>query len=131
MISRSLPPTTHTLEMAQVVELNERLRRKPGAAAITAASLGMGGAPLQPAGAGRLTDDAVLVRLSWQGSPEFPDIYGHFGRTGLLQALLHTASLNQLGHQLNVRQRWGIGLPRGTPREHDVTASPPSSASAR
>jgi hypothetical protein len=113
MISSSLPSTTHTLEMAQVAELNARLRAEPAPAGITAASLGMGGAPLHPAAAGRLADDAVLVRLSWQGSPEFPDIYGHFGpgRGGSLQALLHTAALDRLGHRLRVRQRWGIGPP--------------------
>ena len=109
MISSSLPPTTHTLEMAQVDELNHHLASH-AAAPITAAAIGMSGAPLHPSAASRLPDTAVLVRLSWQGSPEFPDIYGHFGPgEGSFQALLHTAALNEVTHLLHVRQRWGIG----------------------
>lgn len=108
----SLPPTTHTLEMAQVAELNERLTSHTGSPTITAAALGMGGAPLHPRATEGLPDAAVLVRVSWQGSPEFPDVYGHFGAgPGPFQALLHTAALNQLAHHLRVRQHWGIGPP--------------------
>jgi hypothetical protein len=112
-MSPSLPPTTHTLEMAQVLELNEHLMSRTGGPGITAAVLGMGGVPLHLRSAAGLPDDAVLVRLSWEGSPEFPDIYGHFGpgRGGRHQALLHTAALNSLCHVLGVRQRWGVGLP--------------------
>ncbi len=119
MTSSSLPPTTHTLEMAQVAELNERLRTVGAANAVTAAALGMGGVSLHLRGAAGLADDAVLVRLSWQGSPEFPDIFGHFGpgRGGRLQALLHTAALVELCHLLGVRQRWGVGLPARSPRD--------------
>jgi hypothetical protein len=111
-MSPSLPPTTHTLEMAQVAELNERLTDRTGPA-ITAASLGMGGVSLHLRSAAGLGADAVLVRLSWEGSPEFPDIYGHFGPGGggRQQALLHTAALDSLCHALGVRQRWGVGLP--------------------
>jgi hypothetical protein len=113
MIGSSLPPTTHTLEMAQVAELNECLRNRSSTTPVVAAALGLGGALLRPSGGAGLADDAVLVRLSWAGSPEFPDIYGHFGpgRGGRLQVLLHTAALNELGHLLGVRQRWGVGLP--------------------
>ena len=117
MTSPSLPPTTHTLEMAQVAELNERLVGRTGSTSVTAAALGMGGVSLRLRGADGLPDDAVLVRLSWEGSPEFPDIYGHFGpgRDGRLQALLHTAALQALCHLLGVRQRWGVGLPPVVP----------------
>jgi len=113
MTGSSLPPTTHTLEMAQIAELNECLRSRSSSTPVVAAALGMGGAPLRPSGAAGLAEDAVLVRLSWEGSPEFPDIYGHFGpgRGGRLQVLLHTAALNELGHLLGLRQRWGVGLP--------------------
>jgi hypothetical protein len=118
MISSSMPPTTHTLEMAQVLELNERLRDRSGSTAITAGALGLGGVALHPAGAAGLADDAVLVRVSWQGSPEFPDVYAHFGpgRGGRLQVLLHTAALQELCHLLGLRQRWGVGLPVAAPR---------------
>jgi hypothetical protein len=116
MISSSLPPTTHTLEMAQVAELNQRLKERSGSSPLTAASIGMGSAPQQPAGAGGLPGTAVLVRLSWQGSPEFPDIYGHFsGGPGPLQALLHTAALDRLCHHLDLRQRWGVEPPAPHP----------------
>jgi hypothetical protein len=112
-MNRSLPPTTHTLEMAQVAELNERLMGRTGATAVTAAALGMGGVALHLRSVAGLADDEVLVRLSWEGSPEFPDIYGHFGpgRGGRHQALLHTAALESLCHALGVRQRWGVGVP--------------------
>ena len=110
--SHALPPTTHTLEMAQIEDLNERLighRSDP----VTAAAIGMGNTPLLRT-AGQLPDAAVLVRVSWQGSPEFPDIHGHFtsGQGGPpLCAAMHTAALDQLGRHLGLRQRWGIGRP--------------------
>jgi hypothetical protein len=111
MIPSHVPPTTHTLEMAQIAELNQRLSSHTGLSAITAAAIGMGGVRLLPAAAGELPDQAVLVRVSWQGSPEFPDIHGHFAGGQVDQpfcAVLHTAALIQLSHQLGVRQRWGI-----------------------
>jgi len=109
--SHGLPPTTHTLEMAQIDDLNERLishRSDP----VTAAAVGLGGAPLLRS-AGRLPETAVLVRVSWQGSPEFPDIHGHFisDPGGPLCTLMHTAALDQLGRRLGLRQRWGVGRP--------------------
>lgn len=114
MIRRSMPPTTHTLEMAQVADLNERLKSRDASTPITAADIGMGGAPLDPGGTPGLSDHDILTRVSWQGSPEFPDIYGHFGQSEV-SVLMHTAALNQLGHKLNLRQRWGIGI---TPTTH-------------
>ena len=114
MIRSSLPRTTHTLEMAQVAELDARLADRGGPTAITAEDIGMAGARLHPTGAAALAGDAVLVRVSWQGSPEFPDIYGHFGPgRGPSEALLHTAALNRLAHSLGVRQCWGVGRPAG------------------
>lgn len=114
MIPSSVPTTTHTLEMAQIAELNRRLTGQAGSRAITAAAIGMSGVALQRSLVGNLPDAAVLVRVSWQGSPGFPDIHGHFaGVQGgpLLRATLHTANLNEISHRLGVRQRWGIGHP--------------------
>jgi hypothetical protein len=111
MIPSSLPPTTHTLEMAQVAELNQHLTDRPPSPAITADAIGMTGAPLDPADDRDLAEDDVLVRVSWQGSPEFPDIHGHFstGRGGPPErALLHTAALHELSRLLGLRQRWGF-----------------------
>ena len=113
MIPSPVPPTTHTLEMAQIDELNAELADRPASSAITADAIGMSGAPLDPAEDGDLAEAAVLLRVSWQGSPEFPDIYGHFatGRGGPpFRALMHTATLHELSHLLGLRQRWGFGL---------------------
>ncbi|GAB2577779.1 hypothetical protein [Microlunatus antarcticus] len=116
MSHSSLPPTTHTLEMAQVAELDGRLADH-ASAPVTAADLGMTEAPLRGARSVGLAADAVLVHVSWRGSPEFPDVYGHFGHAprGQLQALLHTAALELLARRLGVRQRWGVEPP---PKNH-------------
>jgi hypothetical protein len=114
-MNHSLPPTTHTLEMAQVSELNARLADRLGSPPITAGTIGMGGAALHFPAEGRLPEAAVLVQLSWEGSPEFPDIYGHFGGSHAAtrcQSLLHTAALEELCSQLGVRQHWGLGPDR-------------------
>lgn len=100
-----LPTTTHTLEMAQIAELNARLTntRSP---VITAGDLQM----VADHGAGsEVPADAVLSRVSWQGSPEFPEIHGHFGAAGSERsANLHTAALQQISRRLLLRQRWGV-----------------------
>ena len=116
MIPSSVPPTTHTLEMAQIAELNAHLADRPASLAITAGAIGMSGAPLDPVEDGELAEDAVLLRVAWQGSPEFPDIHAHFttGRGGSpSRALLHTAALHELSQLLGLRQRWGFGLMPG------------------
>jgi len=103
-----LTPTTHTIEMAQVDDLNLRLQntRSP---VITAGDLGMSGESLPNGAPSRLVPQAVLTKVSWQGNPEFPEIHGHFkGPDGAETADLHTAALQQISRRLLLRQRWGV-----------------------
>jgi hypothetical protein len=113
-MTRSVPRTTHTLDMAQIDELNRRLTETTTHATVTADDLGLAGAELLNDVEGELPGQALLTRVGWDGSPEFPYIHGLFSVVGggdpgqLLQVDLHTAALNKLSHKLNVRQRWGF-----------------------
>ena len=92
----SMPGTTHTVEMAQLRELNARLREHTPE--ITAADLGLGAGP------------AVLERLCWDGPPEFPYVHAHFTATTPSAGRivdLHTGALRELSRRLGVRHRWG------------------------
>lgn len=106
------PTTTHTVDMAQVVELNHRLSTGRAGAGVSAADLGLDGAAVTGS-SGTLAGSAVLVRVSWDGAPEFPYIHGHFsGSAGADAALvvdLHTAALRELSHRLHARHIWGQG----------------------
>jgi hypothetical protein len=104
-----LDPTTHTVEMSQIAELNLRLKA-PQAPRVSAAELGLIG---PGAGAAHgLTGADVVVRLSWDGSPTFPDIYAHFGTAGSDAAgrpvRLHTAQLRELSSRFGLHHRWGV-----------------------
>ena len=76
MISCRLPPTTHTLEMAQVAELNDRLSGASGASAITAAAVGMGGARLHPPDAAGLPEAVPEAAGSEALGPRAPLLSG-------------------------------------------------------
>lgn len=105
-----LPATTHTLEMAQIDDINRRLDNSV-APIITAAELGMAGADIAGHGPGTLPGEAVLIRLSWDGSPEFPTVHGHFRDLGSDQPRvtgLHTEALREISRRLHLQQRWGI-----------------------
>jgi hypothetical protein len=104
-----MPRTSHTLELAQLADLNARLskHRSP----VTAVDLGLQDAP-PPASrpAGGLPGSAVLVRLCWDGPPEFPYVHAHFTVTDESADRvvdLHTAALRALGLRLGAHQRWG------------------------
>lgn len=117
-----LSPGTHTPELQQVHELNERLSEQIGAGTgVTAADLGLTGHPVEgtgaPFSAGGLPADAVLDHLSAQGPPDFPYITGYF-RTApnvgpdraaepLPQIGMHTATLLRLSRILCCRHVWG------------------------
>ena len=75
-----LPPTTHTIEMAQIAEFNTRLEAHQGPA-LTAAELGLEGAPLHRRSTSVLPGTAELIRVAWDGAPEFPDVHAHFAPT--------------------------------------------------
>jgi hypothetical protein len=101
--------TTHTLEMSQLAELNNRLSEH--GSGITAAELGLAGAKTL---AGQPDDElpgsAVLVRLGLDGPPDYPYIHAHFGIAdqGATRIVdLHTAALRELGRRLGLHQQWG------------------------
>lgn len=113
-MTRSVPRTTHTLDMAQIEELNQRLAEHTTHSRVTAADLGLADGELLNGVDGGLPGEAVLVQLGWDGSPEFPYIHGRFSVAGgadpggLLHVDLHTAALKSLARKLGVRQRWGF-----------------------
>ena len=101
--------TTHTIEMAQINEINAKLRPAFGVV-ITASELpleiqpGDRRVPVEPS--------ALLTSLAWVGSPSFPDIYAHFSAPGTEQprrrVRLHTAALKEISHQLHLQHVWGV-----------------------
>ena len=113
----SMPRTTHTLEMTQLADLNARLSEHR--AVITAAEIGLEGAhptDVEPGDGkrGGLPGSAVLVRLGWDGPPEFPYVHACFSAAGesagketIWLVDLHTAGLRTLDHRLGMRQQWG------------------------
>lgn len=114
MLERPLAPTTHTVELAQLAELEAALTA-PGARRFTAADLGVAGGAT--GGAGTLPPNAVLTRISWDGPPEYPYIHGIFGGAGAAgtgakgggqRIELHTAALHELSHGLRLHHRWGV-----------------------
>ena len=130
MHHHQIAPTTHTVELAQLAAINERLATGQGSPAITWADLPPDPASTSPS-AGSPAPEAVLVRLSADGPPEFPYIQGHFalpaaggtgsqpgptahatssaGVTGSPQVVgLHTAALQAVSHRLGLRHRWGV-----------------------
>jgi hypothetical protein len=99
--------------MAQIDELNQRLAEHTRYAEVTADDLGLAGAELLNEVSGTLPGQAVLVRVDWDGNPEFPYIHGRFSvrdsdDEGSLHADMHTAALSKLSHKLDLRHRWGF-----------------------
>lgn len=80
-----VPETTHTLELAQVRELNQHLA----------------------AGPVPLADDRPITRVEYEGSPAFPWVYGIVGGSGE-RVMLHTADLHTISRALNLRHHWGL-----------------------
>ena len=122
-------PTTRTVELQQVQEINRRLA-SPGHPDVTAAALGVAGAvttgspfPDDPFGpdhpsAPALRPTAHLRYLTAEGSPEFPYVLGHFSTTPVvgrdradLVVELHSAGLRRLSARLGLRQCWGTDAP--------------------
>jgi hypothetical protein len=105
-----LPATTHTVEMAQIADINRRLDNSRSAV-ITAAEIGMAGADVAGFGPAALDAAAVLLKVSWEGSPEFPNVHGHFrtaGRDHPRSVDLHTQALKEISRRLHLQQRWGV-----------------------
>lgn len=123
MGKHDLSRTTHTPELRQVQELNDRLAAADRAGErVTAESLELTGASVESAGAsigaptgapaGGLPAGAVLDHLSAEGPPDFPYLAGRF-RVGsgdsepTLQVALHTPTLRRLSHRFGLHHVWG------------------------
>jgi hypothetical protein len=103
------PATTHTIEMAQITEINAKLG-PPSGVVITASEL-----PLEIQPGDRqvpVNPSALLTSLSWTGSPSFPDIFAYFSASGSEESRrclrLHTAALKEISHRLNLHHAWGV-----------------------
>src|SRR3954470_18301836 len=95
-----LSPTTHTLDMAQVAEINEHLA-DPGTRRVTAGELGLDPRLVAP--------DGTVVHAWIQGSPEFPYIFADVAAaSSVTHVPLHTPALLRLSHLLGLHHRWGV-----------------------
>lgn len=120
-------PTTRTVELQQVQDINRRLAL-PGHPDVTAATIGVAGTataassfPADPFGpdqppAQALRATARLRYVTAEGSPEFPYVLGHFssapvsvhredGAGPVIE--LHSDVLRRLSEKLGLRQCWG------------------------
>ena len=110
------PATTHTIEMAQIKEINAKLR-PPSGVVITASELSL---EIQP-GDRRVpvNPSALLTSLSWTGSPSFPDIFANFSASDSEESRLcvsvHTAALKEISRRLNLHHAWGVEPSNDTP----------------
>jgi hypothetical protein len=100
MKAHHLAPTTHTVELDQIHEINAALA---SGHRLTAGTLGVPGTV--PAG-------AVLRSLEADGPPSYPYIHGHFSHRATDDTVveLHTAQLRAISDQLSLRSHiWGVG----------------------
>ncbi|MFZ0159433.1 MAG: hypothetical protein WAL50_10435 [Kineosporiaceae bacterium] len=122
--SHHLSATTHTVELSQLAEINERLAAQSGSSRITAGALGLSSAttaagrqdlPVPPA--------AVLTRLCADGPPEYPYIHGHFALPNVADdpgaahaagtvlagpvVAMHSPALIAISRALGLRHQWG------------------------
>jgi hypothetical protein len=136
MAGHTLAATTFTVEMLQVIEINDRLARLDtdagsgvGGVRPTAGDLGLAGAQVHP----RVVDSAAAALLRQErqnetlalpgaaplrsilaaGDPSFPYLYGIFGELNggrrRLPVLVHTEQLQLISTTLQLRRhRWGV-----------------------
>ena len=116
-------PTSHTLELTQVREINERLAAVSDQHPVTAQALGVEGeavrarrdrvplVPWLPATTGHLPTGAVLDRVAVEGPPTCPYVWGVFrSPAGDRPVNLHTGALVRLSRALGLTgHRWGDG----------------------
>jgi hypothetical protein len=111
MSHHPLDPTSHTIEMQQVDELNARLAEQQ-APTITSGDLGLTGAVVHGSGGQSLSGHEVVMKVTWRGTPDFPDVYAGFGAQGTAgpstEMLLHTAELRELSRRLHLSHHWGL-----------------------
>lgn len=102
--------TTHTVDMAQIAELNARLAVRTR---LNAAQLGLGRTRVRSGGADELPPTAVLRELVWDGEPGFPYVHAVFAPSpespARLMVDLHTPALRALCRLLSLHQIWGVG----------------------
>ena len=93
-----VPRTTHTLNLAQVAEINARLA-EPGGAVLLPADVGLEGAA------------SAIVEVVMEGSPTFGYLWARL-RAGGAEAgrvLLHTDHLRAISRALHLpHHHWGI-----------------------
>lgn len=95
MGQHAVPPTTHTIELAQIAELNEHLAGSPAALVLETLRQEGSEAP-RPVG-----------RVEFEGSPAFPWVYAVLQDTGE-RVLLHTADLQALSRGFRLHHHWGL-----------------------
>lgn len=129
MCPHEVAPTTHSLEMTQIQQINQHLAGD--ASPPRAQDLGLTGAAVHPdhvdtvaahrthlpvhlfssrLTAHSLRAEARLLHLVAAGSPTFPYIYGLFtAETGarLLPVTLHTEQLRKISAHYRLHHRWG------------------------
>jgi hypothetical protein len=98
--------------MDQIAEINDGLREREQP--IPASLLGMQG--MQPSSGSDSDDnglpgDAPLIKLTFDGPPDYPYIHGHFGTDpsgpGSSTVELHTDALRKLSRTLRLQHVWG------------------------
>jgi hypothetical protein len=134
LATHTLASSTFTVEMLQVIEVNDRLASLDPTSGeclfITAEFLGLTGAQVHP----RIVDRAAAQMLPRQdrqhetlalpassllrsilaaGDPSFPYLYGVFGEPGVgrrrLPVVVHTQHLQRISSVLELRRhRWGL-----------------------
>jgi hypothetical protein len=131
MYAHTLSRSTHTIEMLQVMELNEGIQSADaitgGGLLITAAFLGLSDTtvhlhlldrparsliPRQRTEDHTLPAAAALREVMAAGAPSFPYLYGVFAETDggrRLPAVLHTEHLQAISDALRLsHHRWGL-----------------------
>ena len=133
MYAHTLSASTHTLEMLQVTELNERIQSidpvSDECVLITAEFLGLGDAPVQlhlldraattsltqrrDAAVDTMPGAAQLRAVIAAGAPTFPYLYGVFGEINSerrrLPAALRTHHLQAISGALKLpHHQWGL-----------------------
>jgi hypothetical protein len=116
MQRHQISSTTHTVEIEQLAELSSGLLERDPAQPISASALGLQGSELSSGSDdvdSSLPGGAELVRVSFDGPPEYPYVHAHFrshaGEQDELTVELHTDALRELSHLLHFQHAWGAG----------------------
>ena len=113
MSNLHMPPTSHTVVLSQLAELERALMKSVRLDdLVTANELGLKDVLMLSRHENTtLPDDAVLEQLWWDGPSEYPFIHGSFriqGSADRVHTDLHTAALQALSHRFHLRHSWGF-----------------------